>query len=110
MIAVVQNSVPDTRSSRLAVADYATPGGPPATGPSDEISYLVAFAPWPTWAPSGSPPVYASPPTWLATNADGQWSLAQRPDVTALNVCFIELLGRAGLTDYAPTFPSGVCG
>lgn len=110
VIAAVEAGVPEAKTSRVAIADYASLGPAPSGSLGSPVTYLVAFAPWPSWAPSGPLPSYLSPPMWLVTSDDGKWSLAPRPDVTAVNVCFIELLGNAGLTDYAPTFPSGVCG
>ena len=104
VISFVQETVPGTRSSAVAVADYAAiaPIGSTRTS-QDSTSYLVSFAPY------GDQDLWMNPPTWLVTDSNGTWSLKPESDVTSLNVCFVMLLRDAGLTDYAPSFPSGEC-
>ena len=99
VIWVVETSVPETKASSLAVADYASPAG----AGFGARAYLVAFAPW------RDEDLWMSPPTWLVENSDDVWSLAPQRDVATLPVCFIELLRQAGLTEYAPTYPEGSC-
>ena len=101
VISVVQDQVPGTRQSALAIADESVPSLPVSSdGPS---AYFVAFAPW------DNEDYWMSPPTWLVTESNGTWSLAPEHDVNSLQVCFVELLRQAGLTDYAPSYPSGLC-
>jgi hypothetical protein len=100
VVAAVEAQVPGARSSMLAVADYATPV--PATGSA--TTYLVSFKPW----DSGDP--WMNPPTWRVSGSPNGLTLTPAVDVKDLSVCFILLLRDAGLTDYAPTFPSGICG
>jgi hypothetical protein len=102
VIAIVQRSVPETKASPLAVADYVMPGDNSILGRPDV--YLVAFAPW------GDKTTSSSPPTWLARNSEDVWSITRHDDLRSLPVCFIELLVQARLTDYAPTSPAGLCG
>jgi hypothetical protein len=107
VIATVEATDPAAASSSLAIADYALPPGPlAASSGGDAFDYLVAFAPW---APQASQGPYLSPPMWQVTEAGSAWS-AKPVYVTDVSVCFITLLRDASLTDYAPSFPSGVCG
>ena len=106
VIAAVEVADPDVRESALAIADYALP--PVASQPSGNaaVDYFVAFAPWTPQATQGP---YLSPPMWRVTDANGRWS-STPVYVTDATVCFIALLRAASLTDYAPSFPSGICG
>jgi len=103
VISAVEDVVPEARGSRLAIADYAELG--PVASMSVPIDYFVAFAPWGGPVASGT---YLSPPLWRVSETAGQWSL-QPLDVTQVNVCFIEILDGAGLSDYMPPHPSGLC-
>ena len=94
----MHTSVPETKASSLAVGDYARPEG----AAFDVRAYLVAFAPW-------ADDLWMSPPTWRVDNSDDVWSLWPQGDVASLPACFIELLRQAGLTDYAPSYPEGLC-
>lgn len=105
VVGAVLTANPDAKASPLAVADYALrPAALPGSA-SSVGDYLVAFAPW---GPSPSSGPYRSPPMWRVTERNGTWSTVPTY-VTDANVCFISLLLDAGLTDYAPTFPSGIC-
>ena len=104
VIGAVEAQVPETRSSPVAVADYSTPGIPrPTAGDDAQAAYLVAFAPLP------GEDIWMNPPTWHVSGSPTGWTVTHASDLKSLNVCFILLLGGAGLTDYAPTVPSGVC-
>ena len=105
VITTVETAVPAARDSHLAIADYALPYGSGDGASEGTADYLIAFAPW---GPSASPGPYLSPPMWRVSNVNGQWSITPIY-VTDANVCFISLLQDASLTDYAPSFPSGVC-
>ncbi len=102
VLGVVEARVPDTRQSRLAIVDYSAFGPGPSTFASP--IYLVSFAPW------GSGDLWMSPPTWRVTNQLTNWYVVPEQNVRDLPVCFVMLLRDANLTDYAPTFPSGICG
>ncbi len=105
VIGAVQGQVPDTKASSIAIADYANPGAAsPIGATSSSPDYLVAFAPW------GNGDVWMNPPTWRVSGSPNAWVITPMTDVKQLSVCFVLLLRDAGLTDYAPTFPSGVCG
>jgi hypothetical protein len=101
VIEAVADQVPENRRSTIAVADFATLGPQPSNGSG---RYLVSFAPIP------NEDVWLSPPTWTVTGTPGAWTVTPVADIVSLNVCYIDLLRQAGLTDYAPTYPSGVCG
>jgi hypothetical protein len=106
VIATVGATVPAANGSRVAVVDYALPPASLAeSSGSGRLDYLVAFAPWGPQATAGP---YLSPPMWRVTDANGQWS-ATPIYVTDASVCFVILLRDASLTDYTPSFPSGVC-
>ena len=98
VVSLMHTSVPETKASSLAVADYARPEG----AASGVRAYLVAFAPW-------ADDLWMSPPTWRVDNSDDVWSLSPQSDVASLPACFIQLLRQAGLTEYAPTYPAGSC-
>ena len=101
VIAVVEAQIPGAKQSNTAVADWASPAGSRAAGVP---TYLVAFAPW------DSGDLWLSPPTWRVSGVAGTWLVKPwRDDVRAMPVCFIDVLREANLTDYAPTYPSGVC-
>jgi hypothetical protein len=90
--------------SSIAIADYATAGASASGVATFSPEYLVAFAPW------GGGDLWTNPPTWHVSGSPTAWVITPMTDLKQLNVCFVLLLGEAGLTNYAPTFPSGVCG